>query len=297
MTDKPWRGILTATALPFDANGAVDFGRYAEHVTWLIGNGSDGVVCNGSLGEYQTLTHEERAKVVETAVAAATSAGGVVVPGVAAYGAQESRRWTEQAAEAGAVAVMLLPPNAYRADERIVIEHYREVAKAGLPIVAYNNPYDTKVDLTPTLLGTLYAEGLIVAVKEFSGDARRAYEIAEQAPGLDLIIGSDDVVLELAIGGAVGWIAGYTNALPASCRELYDAAMAHDLATALPLYKTLHPLLRWDSKTEFVQSIKLSMDMVGRKGGTCRLPRQPLTPEQEKSVRAVTQAAIDAGLN
>ena len=68
MTTTPWRGILTATALPFDTSGAVDFGRYAEHVTWLIRNGSDGVVCNGSLGEYQTLTHEERAQ-VEAALA------------------------------------------------------------------------------------------------------------------------------------------------------------------------------------------------------------------------------------
>ena len=94
MTTTPWRGILTATALPFDADGNVDYARYDDHVQWLIRNGSDGVVCNGSLGEYQTLTQEERAKVVEVAVAAAKAAGGVVVPGVAAYGAQESRRWT-----------------------------------------------------------------------------------------------------------------------------------------------------------------------------------------------------------
>jgi 4-hydroxy-tetrahydrodipicolinate synthase len=296
MSETPWRGIHTATALPFDADGNVDFARYADHVDWLIRNGSDGVVCNGSLGEYQTLTPEERARVVETAVSAATAAGGIVVSGVAAYGAQESRRWTEQAAEAGAAVVMLLPPNAYRADERIVIEHYREVAKAGVPIVAYNNPYDTKVDLTPSLLGQLFGEGLIVGVKEFSGDARRAYEIAEEAPGLDLIIGSDDVVLELAIAGAKGWIAGYTNAFPTASRALYDAAMGADLATALPLYRTMHPLLRWDSKTEFVQAIKLSMDMVGRYGGPCRPPRLPLTPQQEAVVRAATQVAIDAGL-
>lgn len=295
MTTTPWRGILTATALPFTADGAVDFEAYADHVGWLVTNGSDGVVCNGSLGEYQTLTHEERARVVEVAVSAAKAAGGVVVPGVAAYGAQESRRWTEQAAEAGAVAVMLLPPNAYRADERIVIEHYREVAKAGVPIVAYNNPYDTKVDLTPKLLGALHREGLIVAVKEFSGDARRAYEIAEEAPDLDLIIGSDDVVLELAVGGAKGWIAGYTNAFPTTCRVLYDAAMAGDLESALPIYRTMHPLLRWDSKTEFVQAIKLSMDMVGRFGGTCRPPRLPLTADQESQVRAATEVAIAAG--
>ena len=110
---------------------------------------------------------------------AAAPAGFHVVPGVAAYGALEARRWTEQAAEAGCPAVMLLPPNAYRADAESVVAHYREVAKAGLPIVAYNNPIDTKVDLTPTLLARLHGEGLIVAVKEFTGDVRRAYEIAE----------------------------------------------------------------------------------------------------------------------
>ena len=77
--------------------------------------------------------------------------------------------------------------------------------------------------------------------------------------------------------------------------ELYEAARDGDLKRALPLYRALHPLLRWDSKTEFVQAIKLSMDMAGRHGGACRQPRQPLTPEQETVVRAATQAAIDAG--
>jgi 4-hydroxy-tetrahydrodipicolinate synthase len=281
---KPWHGVLVATALPFTTELAVDYDRYAEHVAWLIRSGCDGVVPNGSLGEYQTLTPDERALVVRTAVE--TVGGERVMPGVAAYGAAEARRWAEQAAEAGCRAVMLLPPNAYRADERIVVEHYAEVAKAGLPIVAYNNPYDTKVDLTPELLARLHGEGLIVGVKEFTGDVRRAYEIAELAPDLDLLIGSDDVVLELAIAGAVGWVAGFPNALPDDCVALYRAAMAHDLETALPLYRRLHPLLRWDAKTEFVQAIKLTMDLNGRYGGPCRPPRLSLTAEQEQVIRA-----------
>ena len=101
---------------------------------------------------------------------------------MAAYGALEARRWAEQAAEAGCPAVMLLPPNGYRADVETVVAHYREVAKAGLPIVAYNNPIDTKVDLTPALLARLHHEGLIVAVKEFTGDVRRAYEAWPSSP-------------------------------------------------------------------------------------------------------------------
>ena len=291
---KPWHGVLVATALPFADDLSVALDRYADHIRWLAQAGCHGVTPNGSLGEYQVLALEERAAVVRTAVEAAPE-GFSVMPGIAAYGALEARRWAEQAAEAGAQAVMLLPPNAYRADERAVLQHYAEAAKAGLPIVAYNNPIDTKVDLTPELLSRLYGEGLIVGVKEFTGDPRRAYQIAELAQGLDVLIGSDDVTLEVALAGAVGWVSGYTNAFPTSCIELYEASLTGDLERALPLYRRLHPLLRWDSKVEFVQAIKLSMDIVGRYGGPSRPPRQPLTPAQETAVREATEKAIAEG--
>ncbi|MFI6645510.1 dihydrodipicolinate synthase family protein [Streptomyces sp. NPDC050504] len=292
--EQPWRGIMVATTLPLRDDLSVDYDAYAEHVAWLIANGCDGVVPNGSLGEYQTLTDEERARVVRTAVEAAGD-GARVMPGVAAYGSAESRRWADQAREEGCGSVLLLPPNAYRADEESVRAHYAEVARADMPVVAYNNPFDTKVDLSPALLTRLHAEGSIVAVKEFTGDVRRAYEIRELAPELDLLIGADDVLLELALAGAVGWIAGYPNAFPATCSELYHAARAGDLETALPLYKSLHSLLRWDSKTEFVQSIKLSMDIAGRRGGPVRAPRTPLTGAIETGVREDTEKAVAAG--
>ncbi len=169
---------------------------------------------------------------------------------------------------------MLLPPNAYRADERSVLAHYAEVARAGLPVVAYNNPIDTKVDLVPELLAQLHGEGHIQGVKEFSGDVRRAYRIAELAPELDLLIGADDVALELALAGAKGWVAGYPNALPAACAELYRAAVAGDLATAEPLYRQAPAAVL----------------------PPCRPPRVPLLPAQEAAVRAATEKALAAGL-
>jgi 4-hydroxy-tetrahydrodipicolinate synthase len=290
----PWHGVLVATALPLQPDLAVDLDGYAEHVAWLAAEGCDGVTPNGSLGEYQTLTPEERSAVVRTAVAAAPE-GFTVMPGVAAYGSREAARWAADAAEAGCPAVMLLPPNAYRADERAVVEHYRAVAAVGVPIVAYNNPIDTKVDLTPELLARLHGEGLIVAVKEFSGDVRRSYRIAELAPGLDVLVGADDVVLELGLAGAPGWVSGYPNAFPRACVELFTAVRSGDLATALPLYRDLHPLLRWDSQVEFVQAIKLSMDVVGRAGGPCRPPRVPLLEEVAQVVREHTEKLAAAG--
>ncbi|MBB1244727.1 dihydrodipicolinate synthase family protein [Streptomyces durbertensis] len=291
---RPWRGVFVATALPLRDDLSVDHDAYAEHVRWLMEQGCDGVVPNGSLGEYQSLTAAERAEVLRTAVNAAGD-GARVMPGVAAYGSAEARHWAELAAAEGCGSVLLLPPNAYRADERAVRAHYAEVAEVGLPVVAYNNPSDTRVDLTPELLAGLHSAGHITAVKEFSGDVRRAYELAELAPELDLLAGADDVLLELAVAGAVGWISGYPNAFPASCVQLYRAAVGGDLETALELYRALHPLLRWDSRTEFVQAIKASMDIVGRHGGPCRPPRLPLPPETDAVVRAATEKAVAEG--
>ena len=294
---KPWRGVHVASALPFGEDLSVDYDAFAEHVRFLAANGCDGICPNGSLGEYQTLSDEERARVVTTAVGAAPG-GFTVMAGAGAYSSRQSRRWIEQAAEAGAASVLLLPPNAYRADDAAVIDHYRTAAAVGLPVVAYNNPIDTKVDLRPELLARLHGEGLIVAVKEFTGDVRRAYEIAELAPGLDILVGSDDVLLELGLAGAVGWIAGYPNAIPHSTVELYHLATSGDpgdIIKALPIYRDLHPLLRWDSKTEFVQAIKLSMDVAGRNGGACRPPRLPLAPQIAERIVRDTEAVLANG--
>jgi 1-pyrroline-4-hydroxy-2-carboxylate deaminase len=294
MTKQPWHGLVVASALPFNADLSVDYGAFADHVRWLAENGCDGVAPNGSLGEYQCLTPTERARVVEVAVEAAPP-GFSVVAGTGAYGSREAADWARQARTAGAHALLSLPPNAYRADDAIVYQHFAEIAAAGLPVVAYNNPHDTKVDLTPALLARMHADGVIVGVKEFSGDVRRIYEINELAPELDVLVGTDDVVLELAIAGAKGWVAGYPNALPAASVRLWKLAVARDLDSALPMYRDLHSLLRWDSKPAFVQAIKLSMDVAGRKGGGCRPPRLPLAPDLALAVRKDTEKALADG--
>ena len=280
---KPWQGILTATATPFKNDLSIDFDKYAEHVVWLASFGHLGVIPNGSLGEYQVLTSEERSKMVTTAIAAAPK-GFHVVPGVAAYGAKEARTWAEQAASAGASAVMLLPPTSYRANDDEVIAHYKEVARVGVPIIAYNNPFDTKVDLTPALVGRIADEvPEVVAIKEFSGDVRRFWQIHSYAPRIEVMVGADDVLLELATGGVTGWIAGFTNALPRESKIVYDLALAGDFVKARPLYAALHDLFHWDSQKEFIQAIKATMEFEGRYGGPTRLPRLPLPKaDQEK---------------
>ena len=277
---KPWQGVLTATATPFTSiqgvDLAVDFERYREHVAWLAANGTQGVVVNGSLGEYQVLTQEERGEMVKAAIEAAP-AGFNVISGVGAYGATEARRWAEHGASLGAKAVMCLPPNAYRANDEEVLAHFKEVGKVGIPIIAYNNPFDTRVDLTPRLLAQIADEvPNVVAVKEFTGDVRRVWQIHQHAPRLDVLVGADDVLLELATGGVSGWIAGFPNALPRESVDLYNLAIAGEFVQAREAYAAVHDLFTWDSRKEFIQAIKLAMDIVGRYGGPTRLPRLPL---------------------
>ena len=120
---KAWHGVYTAAALPFNDDYSVDYDSYAENVAWMAAAGTHGVLPNGSLGEYQTLSDEERARVVTTAVEAAPEGFGVMA-GCGAYGTLQSVRWAEQAAEAGAQSILLLPPNSFRANREGVLNHF-----------------------------------------------------------------------------------------------------------------------------------------------------------------------------
>ncbi|WP_410598724.1 dihydrodipicolinate synthase family protein [Amycolatopsis sp. lyj-90] len=290
-------GVVVATALPYRADEsapaglAVDYDAYAAHCRWLIDNGCRGVGPNGSLGEYSSLTDDERRRAARTAIET-VGKDGIVVVGVHGPGSHQARHWAEIAAEDGAGGLLCLPPTMYRANRGEVLAHFEAVASVGLPVMVYNNPIDTKVDLTPALLAEIAAIDNVVAVKEFSGDVRRVLEIREQAPGLDVISGADDVVLESLLMGATGWFAGFPNVFPAESVRLFELARAGKLEEARALYEPLVAAFRWDSRTEFVQAIKLGMDLVGRYGGPCRPPRGPLTDEHREQVTADMRRAL-----
>ncbi|RSN27455.1 dihydrodipicolinate synthase family protein [Amycolatopsis sp. WAC 01416] len=290
-------GVVVATALPYRADEsapaglAVDYDAYAAHCRWLVDNGCRGVGPNGSLGEYSSLTDEERRRAARTAIETVGD-DGIVVVGVHGPGSHQAKHWAEVAAEDGADGLLCLPPTMYRANRGEVLAHFEAVASVGLPVMVYNNPIDTKVDLTPALLAEIAQIDNVVAVKEFSGDVRRVLEIREQAPGLDVISGADDVVLESLLMGATGWFAGFPNVFPAESVRLFDLARSGKLEEARALYEPLVAAFRWDSRTEFVQAIKLGMDLVGRYGGPCRPPRGPLTDEHREQVTADMRRAL-----
>lgn len=291
-------GVVVATTLPFKedpsapAGLAVDYDKFAEHVNFLMENGCRGVGPNGSLGEYEALTDEERRKVIQVAVKA-VDGRGIVVAGVHGTGWHSAKKWAEYAKEDGADGVLLLPPTIYKSNDDEIVEHFAKVAEVGLPIMAYNNPFSTKIDLTPELIARLAEIPEVVAIKEFSGDIRRILAIRELCD-IDIICGTDDLLFESLVVGAQGWFAGYPNAFPKEAVAIYDLVKAGDIAGAFEIYEQLITVFRWDTKIEFVQAIKLSMDLTGQTyGGVTRPPRGPLTPEQHAQVTADTKKALD----
>jgi 4-hydroxy-tetrahydrodipicolinate synthase len=291
-------GVVVAVTLAFKedpsapAGLAVDFDRFGEHCQWLIDNGCRGVGPNGSLGEYSSLTEEERRKVVQVAVDA-VGGRGIVIAGAHGVGWHQAKVWAERAGEDGADAVILLPPTIFRPSEDELIEHYTRVARVGMPLMVYNNPFDTKVDMLPPLVAELAQIPNVVAIKEFSGDVRRILDIRERCD-IDVVAGADDLLFESLVDGAVGWFAGFPNAFPREAVEIYNLAVANKVDEARELYRHLVALFRWDSKVEFVQAIKLTMDIVGASyGGATRPPRGPLSASNEARVRADAQRALD----
>jgi 4-hydroxy-tetrahydrodipicolinate synthase len=256
-----------------------------------VDNGCHGVGPNGSLGEYSSLTDDERRAVAKTAIDA-VKGRGIVVVGVHGVGAHQARHWAEAAAEDGADGVLCLPPTLYRANPGEVIDHFTAVASVGLPVMVYNNPFDTKVDLTPAILKEIAQLDNVVAVKEFSGDVRRVTEIREAAPGLTVVAGADDVLLESVLMGATGWFAGFPNVFPAESVRLFDLALQGKVADAKVMYEKMVGAFRWDSRVEFVQAIKYGMDFVGRYGGPCRPPRGPLSAGQIAVLDADMRRAV-----
>lgn len=277
-----FNGVYVALVTPFTKDYQVDYVRLTELCNWLIEQGVDGLVPGGSLGEYATLTAEERAKLVETVIKAANGRVPVLV-GSGAPSTAQSVKWVQHAKEHGAAGIMALPPINYKPLENEIIEHYKALSEVGIPIVAYNNPKDYPTDLTPDLLAEISKFENVVGVKEFSGDVRRMQEILEKTD-LEVMVGVDDLALEGSLVGATGWISGVPNALPKEGVELFHLGREGKVKEALKLYKHLLPLFRYDASPQLVQSIKYMMELAGKSVGPTRPPRLPLSKEQYQKI-------------
>jgi 4-hydroxy-tetrahydrodipicolinate synthase len=282
-----FEGIIPAVTTPFTADDKVDVPALKENVEKLIEAGVHGFVATGTMGEAGSLTREERALVVRSVVEAADGRVPVadgrvpVTVGVSSGSARQSLEYANDGKAAGAQYVMALPPLGYRADPDEVVAFYAELATCGLPVMAYNNPEASGVDLPASLIARIYEEvEAVVAIKECSGDTRRIPALLHLDGDLEVIVGGDDWALEGFAAGAIGWITGVGVLAPRETVELYEAVLASDLAKARDVYRRLLPVARFDMTSKLVQYFKAAQDAVGFNGGPTRAPRLPLKADE-----------------
>jgi 4-hydroxy-tetrahydrodipicolinate synthase len=288
-----WGGVFPAVTSPFTRDLAIDFPVLERHLEVLIQSGVSGLVMLGSLGENTALTPEEKSEILRVALGVA--AGRVpVVAGVAELNTAAAAETVRRHEHAGVQGAMVLPAMVYRADPAEARAHFRAVARAtGLPIIAYNNPLAYPVDLSPEDFADLASEANIVAIKESTGDPRRITDLFNfVGDRYILFAGVDDLVLECALLGATGWIAGIGLAFPRENQRLWDLAMAGKWAEARELYRWFSPLAHLDVGPKFVQKIKLACQETGLGSEWVRLPRLPLAGEEREAVLRIIRHGL-----
>ena len=291
---KPaWTGVFPACTTQLKKDQSLDLPATARHFDALIESGVSGLIVCGSLGENQTLDPEEKRAVVRCAVE--TARGRVpVLSGVAESSTAASIRYVRDVEQLGASGVMLMPPMSYKGDPREVTAYFRAVARGGgLPIMIYNNPISYANDVTPALFAELADEEKFVALKESSGDPRRITELRNAVGDrYQVFTGVDDLLLESAILGIDGWVAGSGIAFPKENQRLWDLTRAGKWDEARALYRWAQPLMKLDTHVHFVQYIKLICQETGLGQEWVREPRLPITGTEREQVLKIIRDAL-----
>jgi 4-hydroxy-tetrahydrodipicolinate synthase len=288
-----WQGVFPAVTTQFRADYSLDLKATARHYEALIDSGVSGLIVCGSLGENQTLTPEEKRRIVQLAVE--VSAGrAAVVSGVAECGTRQACEYVRDAQAMGADGFMVMPAMIYRADEREAEAHFRAVAAATKrPWMLYNNPVSYPVDVTPQMFQRLSNLRNLRAVKESSGDPRRITQL-RLAVGdrYALFVGVDDLILEAAVLGIEGWVAGSGIAFPKENQHFWELTRRGQWDEARRMYRWLTPLLKLDVHAKFVQYIKLAVQEAGLGSERVRPPRMPLVGAERREVLRIIRRGL-----
>jgi 4-hydroxy-tetrahydrodipicolinate synthase len=289
-----WHGVFPAITTQMHRDGSLDIAATACHAETLIENGIAGLVILGSLGENQSLAGDEKRLVVQELVRAI---GGRIplLSGVAETSTAETCRYVRDCEALGVNGVMLMPPMVYKTpDGAETLAYFRTVAKtAGLPIMIYNNPISYGNDVTPEMFARLAEVPNFVALKESSGNTRRITDLRNLVGDRYAIFtGVDDLVLESAVLGIDGWVAGTGIAFPAQNQYLWKLIQAGDWQKAVEIYRWFTPLLHLDTHVKFVQYIKLCVQECGLGKEWTRAPRLPLRGAERKAVLKIIHDGI-----
>jgi 4-hydroxy-tetrahydrodipicolinate synthase len=281
------QGMLTALVTPFGPDGEVDEPTLKELVEWQIGAGMDGLMIPGGCGEFVNMNDDERIRVVEATVKAA--AGRVpVIAGVLATNTQHALELTQQAEAVGAAAALVLTPYYVNPSDEGIYRHFATIAeRTSLPIVLYNNPGRTKIDMGVDLLDRLADIPTVVGIKECQRDigllSERIHAVRDR---MSYLAGDDDLTIPMYLFGGRGDV-GITQLIaPKPQVDLWAALKAGDWAKAVDIHLNfILPIFAAVLTKNHPAPIKRMMALAGHPVGEARLPLVSPTAEQEAKIK------------
>ncbi|ORA09394.1 dihydrodipicolinate synthase family protein [Mycobacterium asiaticum] len=294
MSDTPKiGGIIAYPVTPFSADG-IDTDRHGRLVERLVSAGVHAIAPLGSTGELAYLDESEFDTVVDATIATVNGRVPVIV-GVSDVTTAKTIRRAQYAQQAGADAVMILPVSYWKLTDREIAQHYRSIgASIDIPIMAYNNPATSGVDMSPELLVSMFGDiDNLTMVKESTGDLSRMQRIAELSDGrLPFYNGSNPLVLDALKVGAAGWCTAAPNLRAQPCIGLYEAVRAGDLEKAQLLYDDLKPLLQFIVAGGLPTTVKAGLELLGVPAGDPRAPLLPLDQRGRHELQELLAGAI-----
>ena len=278
-------GVIPAMVTPFTADGALDVGAARTLARRLVDRGSHGLVVAGTTGESPTLSDGEKIALLE-AVRDEVGREATVIAGTGSNDTRHSCELTARACEHGADAVLVVTPYYNKPNEAGLRAHFAAVSQAAgdTPVILYNIPSRSVINLPPPLLAELAAEHRnIVAVKQANNEDLGPIE------GLEILAGNDDVFARTLGFGGAGGILVAANVAPERMRELYDAAVSDGADRAASLDAALKPLYAAMSVAPPVVSAKTALELIGVIEAHVRLPMAPASDEERESIRATLE--------
>ena len=276
--------VLTAIATPFGADGGVDLDRFRELASFLVDNGSDGLVVCGTTGESPTLSDEEKFALWETAVDLLRGRA-TVVAGTGTYDTAHSIHLTKRATEIGVDALLVVTPYYNKPPQRGIVEHFKAIAaESDLPIVVYNIPSRVVVNIEPETIEQLAEIPTVRAVKQAHDDLDEAAQIP--GFGLDLYAGDDYLIYPFLELGGVGGVCVHTHVAGPQVKEMVAAYRAGDAARAKEIDDSLRPAYELLKVVGNPIAIKAALNMLGHDVGGLRLPLVEANEEETERVRS-----------